>query len=269
MSLEFPYFDHFAIGVEEWSDSYPEFVSRAGGIWDHGGDAGEYSPIQLNYAGGLTLEFISPGHIPHGFMSRFLSGRGPGPHHLTFKVASIQVCLDHLQEFGISALNEIGGHPIWREVFIHPKTAGTGTLLQLVESDEIEMNKLRGQPPPPGFPFDAPPPLGIAWVGLTVDSVDLSRSIFIDVLGGTAMDEGSGWFQVGWHTGRVLIVREAGIYPVTHRIWQDKVGVSNLTFGPIDVPVSQVTKLEQELVQWPHNPRICTNVWEIREANSI
>lgn len=268
MFPELPYFDHFAIGVEDWQDSYQDFVSRAGGLWTHGNDAGEYSPYQLEFNCGLTLEFIAPGSTPNGFMSRFLFTRGPGPHHLTFKVASIQSCLDQLASFGIRPMGQVSGHPIWREVFIHPKAAGTGTLIQLAEVDEVALKALDGFPPPIGFPDEAPQPLGISWVGLTVHSVQMASNIFIDVLGGVTVEEGPGWKQLNWNSGRTLLIREPGILPGNSKIWADDLGVSNLVFGPVDVPCSVLEKNSFDWVKWPYNSKICTNVWEIKDKGS-
>jgi methylmalonyl-CoA/ethylmalonyl-CoA epimerase len=259
---KFPYFDHFAIGVKAWEDSFPRFVSRAGGRWTHGNDAGEFAPYQLEFEGGMRLEFIAPGSVKDGFMERFIATRGPGPHHLTFKVNSIQASLLKLQRIGIKALGEVSGHPMWREVFIHPKAAGTGTLLQLVEADEIAMEALNGYPAPDGFPTSAPPNLNIAWVGLTVHSVSVAREIFVEILEGTVVDEGSSWIQISWGPGRVLVVREPDAYPGSPDIWTHALGVTNITFGPDLIPLSTFATRDIQWERWPDDPLTCVDIWE-------
>jgi len=258
----FPYFDHFAIGVHEWKDSFPRFVSRAGGKWTHGNDAGEFAPYQLEFIGGMRLEFIAPGSVANGFMERFLSTRGPGPHHLTFKVNSISESLAELQKIGIKALGEVSGHPMWREVFIHPKAAGTGTLIQLVEADEIAMEALNGFPVPDGFPTFFPSCLNISWIGLTVQSVLVSREIFVRILQGSVIDEGPGWVQVSWGAGRVLLIREADAYPGAADIWNPVLGVSNITFGPAVTQMSTLTTKDINWDKWPDDPMTCIDIWE-------
>ncbi len=165
-------FDHLAVGVEHWRDGFPRFAGEFGGRWSHGGDADEFAPCQLVYACDMRIELISPGASGDGFMRRFLDRSGPGAHHVTFKVPSLEDTISDLSELGFAVFGVSADGPVWREAFVHPKESGLGTLLQVAEVDEQAIGTMTGrQPAPPGFPEVQGEPAEIAWIGLTVESV--------------------------------------------------------------------------------------------------
>ena len=133
------YFDHLAVGVRSWPDGFRRFAAELGGQWSHGGDAGEFAPCQLMYPPGINVELIAPGSAADGFMHRFIDRAGPGPHHITFKVRSLDAALEEISALGIGVLDGHNRHPYWREAFLHPKQCGIGTLLQLVQSDDAQV----------------------------------------------------------------------------------------------------------------------------------
>ncbi len=198
--------DHLAIGTQAWADGYPVLVDTLGGRWLTGGDAGEFAPGQLAYRDGMHLEIISPGSAAGGFMRRFLDRGGPGPHHLTFTVPSLDATVAKLSALGVTTF---GGRdtPTWRESFLHPKTAGVGTLIQLAESDHEELHRYR-PPAPEGFPAVAPEPADIAWIGLSADSAAFAEALFGEVLGGDVAEAGAGWRLFSWGPQRRLLVRQ-------------------------------------------------------------
>jgi len=68
-------------------------------------------------------------------ISKFLTKRGPGVHHIAFKVADIRAALADLKSQGTRLLDEeprtgAGGCLV---AFIHPSSTG-GVLIELVES---------------------------------------------------------------------------------------------------------------------------------------
>ena len=67
----------------------------------------------------------------NSFLHRFLKERGPGLHHVTFEVESIDNAIAALKEKGIEPF---GGRSYdkYKELFIHPKDSG-GVLFQLYE----------------------------------------------------------------------------------------------------------------------------------------
>ena len=67
-------------------------------------------------------------------ISSFLAKRGPGIHHICFRVEGIDLLVEHLKENNIKLINEEprpGAHNC-RVVFIHPKSTG-GVLVELSE----------------------------------------------------------------------------------------------------------------------------------------
>jgi methylmalonyl-CoA/ethylmalonyl-CoA epimerase len=235
-------FDHLAIGVESWSAGFPRFASELGGQWSHGGDAGEFAACQLAYRHGIGIELIAPS-ASGGFVRRFLDRGGPRPHHLTFKVPSLAEALTSVEALGIHALGGRTGMPFWKEVFLHPRLTGLGTLVQLVEADEEVVGRaLHASPAPAGFPpLPGDPPgdrpgdrLGISWTGLTVRSLTFAEDLFGGILAGSVAERGAGWFRVAWGAGCSLLVRLRSASPGAGPLWDDslELGVDHVVFGP-------------------------------------
>jgi Glyoxalase-like domain len=251
------YLDHLAVGTESWADGYPVLVETLGGRWLQGGDAGEFAPCQLVYRDDMHLEIISPGSRGAGFMRRFLDRSGPGPHHITFNVHSLDATHAKLNALGITTF---GGRemPHWRESFLHPKTAGVGTLLQLIESsDEV---KRRFRPPTPdGFPPDPPEPADIAWIGLTADSIEFAEALFGEVLGGDITESGAGWRLLSWGPQRRLLVRQFPAEPGAPQLWAVAVGVAHLAIGAADMSPTGLSVIQPQ----EYDPRLGLRVWSV------
>jgi hypothetical protein len=227
-------FDHLAVGVEHWRDGFPRFAGEFGGRWSHGGDADEFAPCQLVYACDMRIELISPGASGDGFMRRFLDRSGPGAHHVTFKVPSLDDTISDLSELGFAVFGVSAAGPVWREAFVHPKESGLGTLLQVAEVDEQAMGTMTGRrPAPPEFPEVQGEPAAIAWIGLTVESVAAARGLLTEVLGGEQVADGRGWARLQWGTGHTLVVRDAAAAPGDRALWPEgRLGVAHVLFGP-------------------------------------
>lgn len=97
------------------------------------------SPIESLAEQGVNVAFI--GHIeliePHGpesALHHFLERRGPGLHHLAYRVPDVREMLVRLRREGFEPLDEAPrpgarGHLV---AFLHPRSAG-GVLWELVE----------------------------------------------------------------------------------------------------------------------------------------
>jgi hypothetical protein len=229
-------FDHLAIGVERWEDGIPLLVNRLGGVWTIGGDAGEYRPCQLRFDEGISLELISTGSEPDGFMHRFLRRSGPGPHHLTFVVPSLVSTLGELEGLGLDAFEGRDFGEWRRETFIHPRVSGLGTLIQLVQVDPEVLAAVRGaQQAPPDWPLDGLPlAAGFAWVAMVVPSLDYSDRFFGDVLRGRKVAGGETWTLYSWGASRRILVRAKGAVGGEGWLWPAAVGVAHLMVGPGD-----------------------------------
>lgn len=249
--------DHLAIGTERWTDGFPVLVASLGGRWSHGGDAGDFAPCQLTYRSDMRLEIISPGALGTGFMRRFLDHNGPGPHHITFKVPSLDAALASVAALGVASL-EGRAMPQRREAFLHPKQAGVGTLLQLAEYDD-ELLRNFHPPLPPGFPADPPEPADIAWIGLTADSVEFTEALFGEAFGGAITESGPGWRLFSWGPQRRLLVRQSPAEPGSPRLWTVPSGVAHLAIGPAELRLGDLRDIQ------PHDydPRLGLRVWSV------
>ena len=83
--------------------------------------------------GGAELELIAPTR-GDSMVSKFLTDRGPGLHHLAYAVPDIKQALAKAKAQGLELIDEeprlgLHGVPI---AFIHPKSVG-GVLTELVE----------------------------------------------------------------------------------------------------------------------------------------
>jgi hypothetical protein len=243
-------FDHLAIGVERWRNGYDPLRTRFGGRWAYGGDGDAFLVAQLAYRHDFNLELIAPRPGESAsFMRRFLDKTGPGPHHLTFKVASLDDALAAVTKLGIGTLGGRTNVPFWHEVFLHPKAAGVGTLVQLAQvDDEFLGPTLRKSVPPDDLAPTFVDPAGISWIGLTVQSLVRAEQLFADVLDGTVLERGAGWLRIGWASGHVLLVRTADATPHRSLGWavDGRFGVGQVVFGPTDLRVDQ---LDTEQVQ--------------------
>jgi methylmalonyl-CoA/ethylmalonyl-CoA epimerase len=125
--------DHVAIAVESIATAQPLFESLIGA-------AG--SPVERVAGQGVSVAFVGdgPGRIelieptsadtPVG---RFLGRRGPGLHHIAYRVEDIDATLDRLADAGIELIDRHarpGAHGS-RVAFLHPRSTG-GVLIELV-----------------------------------------------------------------------------------------------------------------------------------------
>ena len=83
--------------------------------------------------GGSDVELLSP-RDADGPVARFLARRGPGIHHICYRVADLDAALAACRTAGYQLIDEIprtgaGGRRI---AFVHPRATG-GILLELTE----------------------------------------------------------------------------------------------------------------------------------------
>ena len=130
-------FDHLSIAVRSFDDASAMVALMGGQPRDAGfATIGDFHWAQYVLPGGIRLELITtdssdPGH----FLNRFLDTRGPGVHHLTFRVDDIDVARAEAIARGFDVVGFDDADPAWKECFIHPRSAN-GVLIQLAEFPE-------------------------------------------------------------------------------------------------------------------------------------
>src|SRR5207249_7074352 len=140
--------DHVALAVERWADAWPRYAVDLGGEWASGGQGPGFAPSQLRFANGAKLELIAPHRVEdNDFLRRYLDRHGPGPHHLTYKVADLAGALDAVRDAGFHPVGVDVSDRTWKEAFLHPAEA-CGVVVQLAQPSGAGWKT----PPPHGLP---------------------------------------------------------------------------------------------------------------------
>lgn len=129
--------DHTSFAVHD-AMSWARHLRRELGATPIGGEVLEEFRYLLLYAGspdeGARLELLEP--VNPGFLTRYLSKRGQGPHHVTFTVPDLHATVAHVRALGTTVVDESYENPAWREAFIPPNSQH-GTVIQLAQSDRV------------------------------------------------------------------------------------------------------------------------------------
>jgi methylmalonyl-CoA epimerase len=125
--------DHVAIATESIERAAPLFELLTG---DACSRVEEIPHQGVNVAFVGPLELLEP-RGPDTGVARFLERRGPGLHHIAFRVPDLSAALTRLAEGGVELIDEkprpgARGHQV---AFIHPRSAG-GVLWELVQTVE-------------------------------------------------------------------------------------------------------------------------------------
>ena len=212
--------DHLAVAAEHWDELWPRYAGDLGGVWVSGGPSLGFASAQVRYANGMKVEALMPVDWERNdFLRRFLDHRGPGAHHMTFKVPDIEVALAASEAAGYRPVGVDLSDPGWKEAFLHPKDA-PGVVIQLAES-EGEWDS----PPPAGFPAARVAAATLDYVGHAVTRLDDGVALYRDLLHGDERARGEGWIEYGWSTGGVIRIFDAAGLPQ---------GVHHLAFTTID-----------------------------------
>ena len=197
--------DHLAVAAESWDELWPRYRGDLGGVWVAGGPDWGFSSAQVRYANGMKIEALAPDNWERNdFLRRFLDHRGPGPHHMTFKVPDIEAALAATEARGYRPVGVNLTSDEWKEAFLHPKDA-PGVVIQLAQSaGEWE------SPAPPGFPEARVEPASLRYVGHAVARFAAGTGLFGELLNGDETDRGhddlldADWIEYAWSSGGVV-----------------------------------------------------------------
>jgi hypothetical protein len=201
--------DHLAVAAETWEELWPRYRGDLGGTWVAGGPEFGFKSAQVRYANGMKIEVLAPENWERNdFLRRFLDRRGPGPHHMTFKVPDIHAALAATEDAGYrpTGINLNDDH--WKEAFLHPKDA-PGVVIQLAQSaGEWESSA------PENLPLARVEPATLAYVGHAVARFDDGVRLFGHLLNGDETGGGhdelldAEWIEYAWSTGGVVRIFE-------------------------------------------------------------
>ena len=161
----------------------PWLVGELGGTPYAAGPGLGFRFWQLCFERGGLIEVLEPDGPPDGFLQRFLTARGPGIHHVTFKVPDLRASSERAASLGYPVMGMSELHPAWKEAFLHPKLA-QGIVVQLAESHpELEPEDWTSPTFPPA-PEPAPERADVRGIRLRAASEAQARRLWQELLGG-------------------------------------------------------------------------------------
>ncbi|MBI4420456.1 MAG: methylmalonyl-CoA epimerase [Gemmatimonadetes bacterium] len=128
----FPRVAHIGIAVSSVKDALP-FYRDVLGLAPRVTEEADGAAILSLPMGDIDIELLEP-RAPDGPIARFLAKRGPGIHHLCFRVPDLERALEACRARGYRLVDErprtgAGGRRI---AFLHPKSTA-GILIELTE----------------------------------------------------------------------------------------------------------------------------------------
>jgi methylmalonyl-CoA epimerase len=133
----FAQIDHIGVAVEDL-DTAIALHEQAYGL------SLEHREVVDDQGVEAVLLEVGDGHVellaplaPDTAVGRFLASRGPGLHHVAYRVTDIQATLATLRERGLQLIDETPrvGIRDTRVAFLHPQSTG-GVLTEIVQSAE-------------------------------------------------------------------------------------------------------------------------------------
>lgn len=123
---------HVGVAVRSIADALA-FYRDVLGLAPHPPEEADGATIVSLDFGGTEVELLEP-RSPDGPIARFLAARGPGIHHLCYRVPDLDAALAACRRAGYRLVDEVprtgaGGRRI---AFVHPKSTA-GILLELTE----------------------------------------------------------------------------------------------------------------------------------------
>ena len=208
--------DHVALASRDSQAVMRVLVGELGGTVTQGAISPGFRPVQVrmgNVERGMTIELLEPHRVEEfDFLERFLDDRGPGPHHLTFKVDDLVAALARVEAAGLHPTGVFLDSPRWKECFLHPAEAH-GTVVQLAEGGFVypsfaEHFAAARAGNPYGEPrwWDdpgprAPEPTFLDRVVVATPALDAATAFYTDLLGGTVGEAASDRRDIVWADG--------------------------------------------------------------------
>lgn len=133
-TLGLQHVDHIAVVTRSLAEGSAPYLAL--GLHPEGKDelvASQGVLVRAFALGDTLIELLEP-QEPGSPLTAFLEKRGPGLHHIAFRVGNLEAEIQRLSALGAQFLNSVpqSGRAGSRVVFLHPKWGG-GTLIELVE----------------------------------------------------------------------------------------------------------------------------------------
>lgn len=127
-----PHIAHIGIAVADL-DAALAFYRDVLGLEPHAPEQADNATIVSLPFGESEVELLTPS-APDGPIARFLARRGPGIHHVCYRVDDLDAALERCRAAGYQLIDETPrlGAGNRRIAFVHPRTTGR-ILLELTE----------------------------------------------------------------------------------------------------------------------------------------
>ena len=127
--------DHIGIAVASLDDAIPTWTSISG-MRAEAREVVKSQGVEVVFIGSspARVELLAPTRTDSP-LARFLERRGPGMHHLCYRVPNLRAALAELESHGFVLIDReprigAGGHLV---AFLHPRSTG-GVLVELLEA---------------------------------------------------------------------------------------------------------------------------------------
>jgi methylmalonyl-CoA/ethylmalonyl-CoA epimerase len=127
-----PRIAHIGVAVTDL-DAALAFYRDVLGLVPHPPETADGATIVSLPFGESEVELLTPQHSDSP-VARFLDKRGPGIHHICYRVADLDAAIERCRQAGYQLVDQVPrrGAAGRRIAFIHPKATG-GILLELTE----------------------------------------------------------------------------------------------------------------------------------------
>lgn len=134
MTIELTEIDHVGIAVSDLDDSVEEYRRLLGTEPTHRERVRDQGVEEVLFAVGSSFIQLLGALDPDTPVGRSLAARGPGLHHVAYRVGDIEAALAHLSEQGAQLVDERPrpGSRSTLIAFVHPRSMG-GVLVELVQ----------------------------------------------------------------------------------------------------------------------------------------
>jgi methylmalonyl-CoA epimerase len=126
--------DHIAVAVESLESAIPPLVKGLG-LRHTATEEVDYQHVRVASVegGGVTIELVQK-TSDESPITGFLAKRGPGVHHIAYRVEDLDAALQELKAAGVRLIDETPRPGAFgkRIAFIHPKATG-GILFELCQ----------------------------------------------------------------------------------------------------------------------------------------
>ncbi|MEA2522338.1 MAG: methylmalonyl-CoA/ethylmalonyl-CoA epimerase [Actinomycetota bacterium] len=134
MSIDLTEIDHIGIAVEDLEAAVALYGELLGVDPIHRERVEDQGVEEVLFQAGTSYIQLLTALSPDTPIARSLATRGPGLHHIAYRVTDINAAIDHFRDSGAQLIDEVPrpGSRNTQIAFIHPK-AMNGVLVELVQ----------------------------------------------------------------------------------------------------------------------------------------